>query len=150
MKHAVILLALFASLGALAQPSGERIERLKQLKVAYLSEALNLTVEEGQQFWPLYNAYEAKREASFQQRRVLWTQLSKSAEHSSEKSLFDALAAERSLQEELHRETEAYARKVLPILGVSRTAKLLSAEEEFRERLMRELRDRGEGAQRRR
>jgi hypothetical protein len=150
MKHAVILLAFFVSLGALAQPSGERIERLKQLKVAYLSEALNLTVEEGQQFWPLYNAYEAKREASFQQRRVLWTQLSKSAENSSEKSLFDALAAERSLQEELHRDTEAYARKVLPILGVSKTAKLLSAEEEFRERLMRELRDRGEGAQRRR
>lgn len=150
MKHVVIVFALFASFAAMAQPSGDRIERLKQLKVAYLSDVLQLTVEEGQQFWPLYNAYEAKREASFLQRRVLWTQLSKEASSGSEKALFDALAAERSMQEELHRETETYARKVLPIIGVSRTAKLLSAEEEFRERLMRELRERSHATPRRR
>lgn len=145
MKHLLLVFALIAAFAASAQPSEERIERLKQLKVAYLSDVLQLTVEEGQQFWPLYNAYEAKREAAFKQRRALWTTLSKQANSSSEKALFDALAAERALNEELHIETEAYARKVLPILGVTRTAKLLSAEEEFRERLMRELRERGEG-----
>ncbi len=145
MKQVILALALVASLAAAAQPSGERVERLKQLKIAYLSDMLQLTVEEGQQFWPLYNAYEAKREASFKQRHDVWTALSKDAENTSEKALFDALAAERALNDEMQRETEAYARKVLPILGVSRAAKLLSAEEEFRERLMRELRERGEG-----
>lgn len=144
MKKVLVVFALAAAFAASAQPSGERIERLKQLKVAYLSEMLQLTVEEGQQFWPLYNAYEAKREATFKQRRELWTTLGKQAGGSNEKALFDALATERALNEEMHSETEAYARKVLPILGVSRTAKLLSAEEEFRERLMRELRERGD------
>ncbi|MEP4946352.1 MAG: hypothetical protein ABJU26_02325, partial [Flavobacteriaceae bacterium] len=41
-------------------PSGERI---KTLKVAYITEKISLTSEEAQSFWPVYNDYEEKKHA---------------------------------------------------------------------------------------
>jgi Skp family chaperone for outer membrane proteins len=33
-------------------------QRIKALKVAYITQALNLTADEAQKFWPVYNAYD--------------------------------------------------------------------------------------------
>ncbi len=38
--------------------SKERMEKIKILKIGYLTEVLDLSVKEAQQFWPLYNEYE--------------------------------------------------------------------------------------------
>ncbi len=43
----------------------ERAERLKSLRIALITEALELTPEEAQTFWPVYNA----REAALQKHR---------------------------------------------------------------------------------
>ena len=39
------------------KPTGER---LQALKIAYITKKLNLTPEEAQRFWPVYNQYEAE------------------------------------------------------------------------------------------
>ena len=41
----------------IAQPHGKR-EKLKAYKTAYLTEQLDLTPDEAEKFWPVYNAYE--------------------------------------------------------------------------------------------
>jgi len=38
-----------------AQP--KRLERIEALKVAYMTQALKLTADEAQKFWPVYNSY---------------------------------------------------------------------------------------------
>lgn len=35
-------------------------ERVKALKIAFITQALNLTSDEAQKFWPVYNTYEAE------------------------------------------------------------------------------------------
>jgi hypothetical protein len=35
-------------------------KRVQAIKVAYITQTLNLNVEEAQKFWPLYNAYDAE------------------------------------------------------------------------------------------
>lgn len=40
---------------AMAQPGDG--QRLEALKIAYLTKKLNLTTDEAQRFWPVYNAY---------------------------------------------------------------------------------------------
>jgi len=55
-----LLLTIFAasfSLGLIAQQPFKG-ERIKALKVAFITQALNLTSEEAQKFWPVYNAYD--------------------------------------------------------------------------------------------
>ena len=36
-------------------------EKVKALKVAYITEQLELTTDEAQKFWPIYNAFDEKQ-----------------------------------------------------------------------------------------
>ncbi|WP_346883618.1 sensor of ECF-type sigma factor [uncultured Algibacter sp.] len=47
-------IVLFISLNALAQPKREKI---KALKVAFITERVDLSAKEAEQFWPIYNTY---------------------------------------------------------------------------------------------
>ena len=48
---------------AQAQP-GKRMERIHAIKVAYLTDKLQLTSEQSEKFWPIYNRYEEERFAT--------------------------------------------------------------------------------------
>ena len=62
MKKIIFLILLNAGLAipALAQNNQRDFDRLQTYKVAFLSRKLNLTTEEAQKFWPIYNKYEAE------------------------------------------------------------------------------------------
>jgi hypothetical protein len=71
MKKIIFLILLNAGLAipALAQNNQRDVEKLQAYKVAFLSRKLNLTTEEAQKFWPIYNKYEAElREARIEGR----------------------------------------------------------------------------------
>lgn len=54
-----LLLAISFNLRAqVDRPPSERQEKIKSYKIAYLTERLNLTSEEAEKFWPVYNANE--------------------------------------------------------------------------------------------
>jgi hypothetical protein len=56
------VLVLFSN-NMLAQKDGDPVDRkaeIEKIKIAYITKKLNLSVEEAQQFWPVYNNYEAE------------------------------------------------------------------------------------------
>lgn len=62
MKRLILIVLLLTNAANFAQ-GGEKIqERIKAQKVAFITEKLELTSEEAQQFWPIYNEFEAKIE----------------------------------------------------------------------------------------
>ena len=72
LKSMLTLVAALALATQLAQAQvgpEEKGERIKQFRVAIFTEVLNLTVEEAQGFWPVYNAYLDKREALLEQQK---------------------------------------------------------------------------------
>ncbi|MBP0903313.1 hypothetical protein ACFSKN_00295 [Mariniflexile gromovii] len=50
-----MLFIISFSLATFAQSNGDKI---KTLKIAYITEKLNLSEKEAQKFWPIYNEYE--------------------------------------------------------------------------------------------
>jgi hypothetical protein len=48
------------ALSAMAQDEQRDAGRLQAYKIAFLTKKLNLTPEEAQRFWPIYNQYEAE------------------------------------------------------------------------------------------
>lgn len=61
MKRFMTALILMFCLSICAQPNDKgRLERLKALKASYLTDKLELTENEAQKFWPIYNAHENK------------------------------------------------------------------------------------------
>lgn len=58
MKNILLILALALGLTTYAQ--NDNHERIKALKVSFLTEELELTPAEAEKFWPIYNIYDAK------------------------------------------------------------------------------------------
>ena len=55
--YALLLFLFFHSYFCQSQPPGEDDNRVEVVKMAYMSRELNLTPQEAQNFWPVYNNY---------------------------------------------------------------------------------------------
>jgi Spy/CpxP family protein refolding chaperone len=57
------MLILFAGLQAQGRPNNHQqmLNQIRQKKVAFIQQRLNLTPEQAKQFWPVYYEYEQKR-----------------------------------------------------------------------------------------
>ena len=53
-----ICIIIFCTLSISAQEKKESRDKIKALKISYLTEQLNLTTREAQNFWPIYNDHE--------------------------------------------------------------------------------------------
>lgn len=136
------LLVLFFMMAVTFQVTGQNKEKhrekIKALKTAYITEGLNLTPQEAQKFWPVYNDFEKKRRALYRR------------EHADIQSIecYTEEKAKNKLQEYVDIEREDYLikkkfyedlRKILP---ATRILQLKKVEDEFNRKLLKEYRAR--------
>jgi hypothetical protein len=134
---ALLLLFSIWGLAVNAQVDPEQREaRLAAFRAEVFTRVLNLTPEEAQQFWPVYNEYTDKREQVQQDLRPgkQLDQMSDAEVEEQIKRHFDMK------QRELELEKEAY-QKLRKVLPVRKVAKLPLAEREFRESLVKKLQE---------
>ncbi|MCY7329942.1 MAG: hypothetical protein LH618_15415 [Saprospiraceae bacterium] len=130
---ALMIVTTFQAM-AQAQPEAKAADRIRAYRVAVYTEVLQLTAEEAQSFWPIFNEYAASREKLQQQMRPD-RQLDAMSDAEVEeyvRKYFDVRQQEMNLEKDL----ATRLRKVLPIRKI---AKLPAAEREFREGLVRKL-----------
>ncbi len=129
---------LFLSLSANAQPpEGKGGKRLEALRIAYITEKLQLTPQEAQSFWPVFNEYQAKLKEIRKQGK-----LESLDDNSSDAEIEKATAAHFDAETRaitLQKEYFVQLKKVLPLKKI---IKLLKAEHEFKNRLLEHLRKR--------
>lgn len=126
-------LYLLISLGspATAQRGPNRVEALK---IEFLTQKLELSPDEAQKFWPVYNNYQKEMNLIFRERR----QARMSQQDTG--SPPDELKFEAKLLDIKKR----YKKEFLEVLPQQKVDKLYPAEREFRERLINQLRERRE------
>lgn len=118
------------------------IEKLKAKKVAFITQLLNLSVEEAQQFWPVYNEFEGKLEGIKERKRVLMKKLQREykALTDEELSLISDQFIDSDIEEaNLKREYHDKYKKVLPIRKV---IKYYKAQNQFKKQVIREIQGR--------
>jgi len=135
MKNIVSILLLFSMTGFALFAQGDRpgfekyLEKFKAEKIAFITDKLDLTVEEAQDFWPLYNKYQNSRDELLKSKRL--ENHGKGFRNLSSDEL-EAIADARVEQElklaELKMKFHKDVKKVLPIEKVMR---LYRAESEF-------------------
>lgn len=139
----LVLIALFASLTALAQPGTGHPNRdkMQAQRVAFITNNLNLTPDEAKVFWPVYNEYETKRQEivkTFRQqnqaKRVDPDQLSE--KEALELADNQIIEAQKLL--DLRKEYHIKFKQVLP---AKKILKLYDSEREFQKMLIDHLRD---------
>lgn len=132
MKHVLLLVSLLILLPTSAQDKkDDRREQIKKRKIAFITDEVDLTSEEAEKFWPVYNEMEDKMIGYHKEKRQV---------HKSLKNLDDLSDDEAySKLEELHeielKELNArkdYLVKFEEILGKKKAVKVYIAEEKFK------------------
>jgi hypothetical protein len=128
----------FTALSAQQQAQQRDKEKIKADKIAYITTQLDLSVEEAQKFWPVYNEFEKKNEELNKSERDLNHELKTKGEQMSdtdfEKKLDQVMLIQKS-KSDLQTEYYQKFKKVLPIKKVG---KFYAAEREFRKQMLHE------------
>lgn len=144
MKKLVVVISLALAIPALsfAQPRnhGRDFKRIQAEKIAYITEQLELSVEEAQTFWPLYNKVQKEQREAIkivrEHKRALREAIKAGKSDNEIKPLLDAwLNAEKSFKKPMYE----YRAEFVKILGETKTAKLYLAEDGFVKRALRQV-----------
>ncbi|MCG9880115.1 MAG: hypothetical protein MH472_05900 [Bacteroidia bacterium] len=127
---------LFAQRG-----DGPPREKVEAFKVGFLTKKLELTAEEAQRFWPVYNKYSDELEKNrMGMKNILgdhFVKLDNLSPAEAEKALVD-MQALRQQEVEILKQYTIEFKKVLP---AQKVVKLFVAEHEFKRELLKQLRD---------
>ena len=132
-KIATLLIALFLSIQLMAQDE-DRMDKIESAKVGMITNRLNLTQEQAQTFWPIYNDYDAKKKeirANFQK----LTSESRSLAATDDKITADLKEILNIRQKEVDLEKEYYT-KFLKVISPRQLAELYRTEQIFLKRLL--------------
>ncbi len=113
-------------------------EKIQAMKVGYITEKINLTTAEAQQFWPIYNEYDAKMDALRKSMRKMHKQEASINEMSDVdvENMINTINDTR--QKELNTQKE-YLQKFKSVLPIKKVAKLYKAEHGFKRKLLKKL-----------
>ena len=146
MKKSLIALTalFFISLLSFAQEKTskeERMERIKAQKVAFFTEKMELTSQNSQKFWPVYNEYFNKKDSLYHLSRELRSKLNDKASSLTNRQKEDALDMIIKLKSESSKLEQKYHQKFKNILTIDQVILLYQAEYEFKMRLFKKLKE---------
>lgn len=140
-KILLICFLIFSTLGLNAQTRSDREEhreQIKALKIAYITQEMNMDPVLAQKFWPIYNNYESKK---------MDLHIREHVELENTEATSEANANEM-LNEYLDIEKEEYLLKkqlfsdLKKILSAQDIIKLYKVESDFNKKLLKEYRER--------
>lgn len=141
MKKLLPILVLLMSLSISAQ-SNKR-ERIKALKIAYITENLDLSKKEAQQFWPVYNAFEketsAIRHGEF---KVIRKEIRDNKDTMTDNMAKALLERHEKAETKMHKIKMEFADNLSKILSPKKTILLKLIEEEFKKKMFEEFKKR--------
>lgn len=140
MKNIIIIIVLFFSaLTSLqAQDKNDHREKIKALKVAFITQELNMSPQTAQQFWPVYNNYEKDKRALHKRENVDWDSIGTISDSKAEEMINEYLAIER---EEYIIKKQLFS-DLKKILSSKEIVMLHKLEADFNKKMIQEYRNR--------
>ncbi|MBO6607044.1 sensor of ECF-type sigma factor [Psychroserpens sp.] len=140
MKKLILILTLFVCANGLAQPNGKMQERIKAQKVAFITEKLNLSTEEAQGFWPIYNAFEAKIEA-LRKGDLRDVKMKMREGNVSDAEANNLLSKIMNAETEMHSSKMKLMNDLKKVISAEKIIRLKAAEDAFNKKLLERLRE---------
>ncbi|MFT4679439.1 MAG: Spy/CpxP family protein refolding chaperone [Flavobacteriales bacterium] len=137
MKNGIILLVvLIIHLSAFAQKPRMDGDKIKQLRIAFISEELELTTEEGQAFWPIFNDYEKQTEEQNGQIKEARSEVKGKKDEPSTEQVEESIRKTTEIRVAMAISHESYMLDCLEVLGPDKTMKLGGVERRFKKALL--------------
>ncbi|MBM3435981.1 MAG: sensor of ECF-type sigma factor [Bacteroidetes bacterium] len=140
----VVFQAVFAQEGRKSPVPDEKKQKIKAHKIAYITERLQLTPQEAEKFWPVYNEHEAIMEKFHKEFRK---------SHMFEPSDIDVMSdddAHKLISDHFQHEQQAFdirkefIGKLGGVIPAKKILMLMEAEKDFKVELMRKVTGRNE------
>lgn len=144
LKTLLPLLLLFCLTGhAQKEKEKDKHEQIKALKVSFFTTELNLTTDEAEKFWPIYNAYDEKQyKIRHDKMRPLLLKIDQVGyDKISEKEAAGYLDKLEAAENELTELKLKLADDLKPAIGSAKILKLRKAEEDFKKKLIEQFKD---------
>ena len=149
MKTKILFPIIFLLVTSLSFSQGfkEKREKVKALKVAYITEQLELTTEEAQKFWPIYNAFdENQSDLRHEKMRAILDRFKPgNVEKLSEKDASNSLIQMEKIEEDLFNLKKKFIKDLQSVISAKKIIKLKKAEEDFNRELLKQMREKRRG-----
>jgi len=141
MKKILFIILFFVSVSAIAQ-RGNR-ERIKALKISFITERLSLTEKEAQEFWPVYNAFEQNMNAiRFKEMRNIRKDIREDLDTMTEEDASALVQRFRKAEREMYDLKNTFSEKLSKIISAKKIIQLRIAEDDFKRKMLDEFKKR--------
>ncbi len=119
------------------------LEKYKAEKVSFITEKLDLTVDEAQKFWPTYNEYENKRDELIKSKRL--------DVHGRGHQDMSSAEMEKMVDNKIEQELQLaklkleFHKKVKKLIPIEKVVRLYRAENEFMNYMLNRIRENKDG-----
>ena len=141
MNKIIVLLAIVLA-GFLQTNAQDGNAKIEQMKIAFITKRLNLSTEEAQKFWPVYNQYEAEKKQIRQSTIGTVKELKEDGD-------FTNTEAEQAIAKYIEFKAKdldlmkKYVIEFRKIIPATKVAKLVTAEEHFKKMLAKQAQQGG-------
>jgi len=139
MKKIIIILCVALTSWSSFSQHSEKREKIKSLKVAFITERLALTETEAQKFWPIYNTYESKKD---EHRRMGYDKRKQISEDMTEAQAKIMLKDFVAFEKERENLRSGFVESLLKVMPAKKIIQLKLAEEEFNRKMLHEYKKR--------
>ena len=145
-KITIVLFFCFSLMHSTWAQPGKSSEKIRALKVAYITEKLELSTSEAEKFWPIYNKFDISshqlRREMKKKMRSFFNPESEMREVTNEEAK-DLISSKLKMDKKLLQLEEQFLKDVEKIISPQKMLKLQIAEMEFGRKLMRRYRGSG-------
>ncbi len=128
----MIWIALLFCLGSkVTMAQNPNRERIESIKIGFITKKLNLSPEESQNFWPVYNQYQNELKDLLKERKSLRNS-----------SNLNAIDDDLDIEENIVLLRKKYRKEFSRVLPPEKINQLYLAEREFKEELIKQLKNR--------
>lgn len=144
MKNLIIIL-LFLVTKNFSQDANsgnlqDRKEKIKALKVAVISQKIDLTSAEAEKFWPIFNKYEDL----ITNLRIEKIKSINKSKNATEEEALKLIEKNEKLEAEITALKKKLRSELIPVIGAARVIKLEQLEQNFKEKILEKLKNRKE------
>ncbi len=133
----ITILSIFILLFQISFGQQNKKDRIKALKTAYITEKLNLSANEAEKFWPIYNAY--SNENRTLKRQLFGNKRKNDFQNLTEKQADEKLREIMKIENKLHQNKVNLISNLKKIISSKKILLLIRAEKSFNRKLLQQL-----------
>ena len=146
MKKIITLILLFVCTISFGQDFERKAERVKALRVAFISSKLDLTSQEAEKFWPIFNKFSDSQMDLHKQKRQLMLKLRpENTAGMSDAATLKLLNESENIDADFENKKRQFVKDLQGIISPQKILLLKKLDEDFKNTLLKQFKNRRNG-----